>query len=179
MLITLGITAMCPFMCINFLEISFAEMPQSEPYEVIGWRDPSETTAANNTAVNQPPEVVRIFSLSTPSADESQLIELIEQLGGQISDNTKFDSKCTHLVAERPTRSERALSSISAGKWFMCPEYIHKSVEHGSFLNVSVNLKMFVCTFDGMMVANQFHCLFLVCVYVPRKNHLNGAIRQR
>lgn len=114
-------------------------MPHSEGYEVIGWRDPSETIPGAST-VDEPAKVVRIFAISSPTGDiDAEIIAHIEMLGGQISsEGTKFDANCTHLVTARPTRSEKSLSCIAAGKWFMCPEYVFKSAEHGSFLDVNV-----------------------------------------
>lgn len=108
-------------------------------HEVVGWRDPSESTVDRTSMGEDPPKVTRIFTLSCPSEDlKNQLIKLINKLGGKISEDiTKFDSQCTHLLSEKPSRSEKVLSCIAAGKWFLSPEYILKSGENGAFLDVS------------------------------------------
>lgn len=121
---------------------SSLEMPHSEQHEVIGWRDPSESASDSTTVAGNAAKVVRIFSISSTSEDlKAQLIEQIQRLGGKVSENmSKFDNECTHMLCERPCRSEKVLSCISAGKWFMCYEYIFKSAENGSFVDVSMDL---------------------------------------
>lgn len=108
-------------------------------HEVVGWRDPSEGTLDRLTMDVDPPKVTRTFTLSCVSEDlKNQLMKLITKLGGKISDDiSKYDKQCTHILLERPTRSEKVLSCIAAGKWCMCPEYIFKSAENGAFLDVS------------------------------------------
>lgn len=108
-------------------------------HEVVGWRDPSEATVSRMTMDVDPPKVTRIFTLSCPSEElRNELIMFINQLGGKVSEDiAKFDNQCTHILSERPSRSEKVLSCIAAGKWFMCPDYILKSVKNGAFLDVS------------------------------------------
>lgn len=114
------------------------EMINTEQHEVIGWRDPSEiveNTPKRNVKVKNPP--CFLISCTNESTKEA-LIKKIETLGGITCENhLKYDSKCTHLICERPGRSEKVLSSTAAGKWVLDLNYIHKSADANRFLDVS------------------------------------------
>lgn len=113
-------------------------MINTEPLEVIGWRDPSETvdsTPKRNVKVKGVP----CFSISCSSEEvKNLLIKRITSLNGKVCENlVKYDSKCTHFVCEKPSRSEKMMSCIAAGKWVLGLSYIHKSYEANHFLEVS------------------------------------------
>lgn len=62
----------------------------------------------------------------------------IVELNGTICENRSgYDPTCTHVVCEKPSRSEKIFSAIAAGKWLVSPKYITESAEAGHFLNVS------------------------------------------
>lgn len=68
-----------------------------------------------------------------------RIMTLIVELKGTICENRSgYDPTCTHVVCEKPSRSEKIFSAIAAGKWLLAPKYILESAEAGYFLNVSV-----------------------------------------
>lgn len=114
------------------------EMINTEQHEVIGWRDPSETV--DRTPIrNVKAKVVPCFSIScTTDESKNQLIKQITSLKGKVCENlVKYDSKCTHFICEKPSRSEKMMSCMAAGKWVLGLEYISKSYEAKRFLDVS------------------------------------------
>lgn len=46
-----------------------------------------------------------------------------------------YNVTCTHVVCEKPSRSQRIYSAIAAGKWMLSMKYISDSMEAGYFLN--------------------------------------------
>jgi hypothetical protein len=41
----------------------------------------------------------------------------IRRLGGTVLEQQEFDASCTHVIVERPSRSEKYLAGCAAGKW--------------------------------------------------------------
>lgn len=120
-----------------FLLAFRAEIINTEQHEVIGWRDPSEVVE-DTPKRNPRPKNVPCFSISCTSDDvKNQIVKQIQALKGKVCDNLiKYDSACTHFVCEKPSRSEKMLSCVSAGKWVLGLSYIQKSFEANQFLNV-------------------------------------------
>lgn len=113
-------------------------MINTEQHEVIGWRDPSETVDST------PKRSVKIkgipcFSISCVSEEtKNSLIKRIISLNGKVCENlVKYDNKCTHFLCEKPSRSEKMMSCVAAGKWVLELSYIYKSYEANRFLDVS------------------------------------------
>lgn len=110
----------------------------TEQVEVIGWRDPSETvedTPKRNAKAKSTP----FFMISCYNDDiRAQIINQINALKGKVCENlAKYDSACTHFICEKPSRSEKMLSCVAAGKWVLGMSYIQKSYEANYFLDVS------------------------------------------
>lgn len=122
---------------IRFFISILLEIINSEQHEVIGWRDPSEVV--DDTPKRNPkPKNTPVFSISCPDDTRIKIVEKIIALNGKVCDNLqKYDSSCTHFVCEKPSRSEKFLSCVAAGKWVLGLDYIHKSYEAKRFLNVS------------------------------------------
>lgn len=118
-------------------------MINTEQHEVIGWRDPSETVDDTPKRNVKNPKGVPCFSISCHSEDvKNVLVKRITSLNGKVCENlVKYDSKCTHFICEKPSRSEKMMSCMAAGKWVLGLNYIYKSYEAKQFLNVSkINL---------------------------------------
>lgn len=130
---------LCNFHLENAQNLSIStEMINSEQHEVIGWRDPSEFVEDTPKRKSKP-DNTPYFSISC-SSDEarSKIIKQIIALNGKVCENLmKYDSKCTHFVCEKPSRSEKMLSCVAAGKWVLGLSYIQESYEAKRFLNVS------------------------------------------
>jgi len=65
-----------------------------------------------------------------------------------VSTDVNFDNSATHLLCVRPSRNEKMLGSIAAGKWVLHYSYLRDSEQNGKFLDVSTvpglkNLKKF------------------------------------
>ncbi|XP_055297166.1 DNA topoisomerase 2-binding protein 1-A [Sitodiplosis mosellana] len=113
-----------------------SEMMNTEQHEVIGWRDPSEVIE-DTPKRNARPKSVPCFSISCTSDDlKNKLLKQIQALKGKVCGNLmKYDSACTHFVCEKPSRSEKMLSCVAAGKWVLGLSYIEKSYEANKFLD--------------------------------------------
>ncbi|CAG9782681.1 unnamed protein product [Diatraea saccharalis] len=64
----------------------------------------------------------------------AKIVEMIQYLGGEVSDGAELDPDVTHLLCAAPGRSEKMLGSIAAGKWVLHPAYVVRSRMHGKFL---------------------------------------------
>lgn len=133
------------------------EMINTEQHEVIGWRDPSEMVE-DTPKRNPKPKNVPCFSISCNTDEmKNRLIAQIMQLNGKVCENLlKYDSSCTHFVCEKPSRSEKMLSCVAAGKWVLSLSYIQKSFEAKRFVNVIAILHIFRMLFisiDGKLMA--------------------------
>nr|CAD7437710.1 unnamed protein product [Timema bartmani] len=78
----------------------------------------------------------RVFVLSSIESNQARehYASIIVALGGQVSDKPSFDPATTHLVCDRPVRSEKLLANIAAGNWVLHTSYLFKSHEEGHFL---------------------------------------------
>lgn len=113
-------------------------MLNTEQHEVIGWRDPSEVVE-DTPKRNQRPKSMPCFSISCTSDEiRIKVIKQIQKLNGKVCEQLiKYDARCTHFVCEKPSRSEKMLSCVAAGKWVLGLSYIQRSYEENRFLNVS------------------------------------------
>eukprot|EP00118_Oscarella_pearsei_P004465 m.19150 g.19150 ORF g.19150 m.19150 type:complete len:1238 (+) comp27800_c0_seq1:76-3789(+) len=59
---------------------------------------------------------------------------VLESLGGKFHDTDCFVSSATHLIAARPTRSEKFLAMMAAGKWILHKSFIEASREEGRYV---------------------------------------------
>lgn len=64
-------------------------------------------------------------------------MEMIEYLGGSVSEQAEVDPTATHLLCAAPGRSEKMLGSVAAGRWVLHPAYVARSRTVGKFLPVS------------------------------------------
>ncbi|XP_075693307.1 SMC5-SMC6 complex localization factor protein 1 isoform X2 [Rhinoderma darwinii] len=65
--------------------------------------------------------------------EKETLIHLLCNLPCVFIDSEKFEN-CTHLIAKRPSRSEKWLAACAAGKWVLTKEYVINSAESGRWL---------------------------------------------
>lgn len=112
-------------------------MINTEQHEVIGWRDPSETVDSTPKR-GVKAKGIPCFSISCLNEDlKNTLIKRIISLNGKVCENLlKYDNKCTHFICEKPSRSEKMMSCVAAGKWVLGINYIIKSYEANRFLDV-------------------------------------------
>ncbi|XP_012219736.2 DNA topoisomerase 2-binding protein 1 isoform X1 [Linepithema humile] len=125
----------------------------SQPIDAIVWEDPDHpkqlTIQINKndhssmdveecieavTEYEDEPQITRKFMLSGIK-DRNIYEQVIKQLGGDVSTCTNFDNSATHLLCIRPSRNEKMLSSIAAGKWVLHCSYLRDSDRAGKFLN--------------------------------------------
>ncbi|XP_044736060.1 DNA topoisomerase 2-binding protein 1 isoform X2 [Chrysoperla carnea] len=123
-------------------EPTLTRMPVESQSETIGWEDPLEADNHENLSpsVHKPESsfiLPRRFMLSQiPTTDRQKYIELIESVGGIISDQiTLFDEASTHLICPTLSRNEKMLASVAAGKWVLHTSYLEDSAKAGHFLN--------------------------------------------
>lgn len=119
------------------LQMISSELVSTEQHEVIGWRDPSEVFA-DTPKHNSKPKNMRCFSISCSNdMVKTKIIKQIHSLGGKVCENlANYDNSCTHFICEKPSRSEKMLSCVAAGKWVLGLKYIEKSYDANQFLDV-------------------------------------------
>ncbi|XP_035738544.1 DNA topoisomerase 2-binding protein 1-A-like isoform X1 [Vespa mandarinia] len=132
----------------------------SQP-DTVGWEDPDHRTlirpstiydesnenedTRNNDYTNQDitledrddrsqPLIKRKFMLSG-IRDRATYEEVIRNLGGDVVNDGSFDPSATHLMCLRPSRNEKMLGSIAAGKWVLHCMYLRDSEANGNFLD--------------------------------------------
>ncbi|KFM76257.1 DNA topoisomerase 2-binding protein 1-B, partial [Stegodyphus mimosarum] len=69
-----------------------------------------------------------------PEPEKTNYIEIIQNLGGTVSDEKTFDLTATHLILRNPIKNEKLLSSIASGKWILHPDYLKESEVQKRFL---------------------------------------------
>lgn len=79
----------------------------------------------------------KVFMVSGWTDKEPSVEEAVKELGGTISTEGHYDSKATHMLAVKVSRSEKMLGSVAAGKWVLHPNYVVASVEAGRWLEES------------------------------------------
>lgn len=108
----------------------------TEPFDAVVWRDP---------AVHEPNRFRRMmqhrgtakFNISCVDAVRLERIAAaIVRLGGEVCDNRNgYDPTCTHVLCEKPSRSEKIFSAIAAGKWLLTLRYVEDSEQADGFLD--------------------------------------------
>ncbi|XP_040277481.1 SMC5-SMC6 complex localization factor protein 1 [Bufo bufo] len=83
-------------------------------------------------AVTQNKRIVQLTGFR--DVERETLIQLVRRLPCVCIDSEKFEN-CTHLIAERPNRSEKWLAACAAGKWVLTKEYVINSAESGRWLD--------------------------------------------
>lgn len=103
----------------------------TQPFEL-----PTETENEQNSDEEQlPPAPRRLFVLSNIDDERDELVAVIASLGGEVlSDVTPA---MTHLITPRPSRSEKHLTALAAGKWVLPPVYLWRCHEAGTFIEES------------------------------------------
>ncbi|KAK0078812.1 hypothetical protein PV325_002080 [Microctonus aethiopoides] len=118
-------------------------MPSTQP-ESVCWEDPKRI--AKDTQEKLPLDIVeeisteidpprkRKFMLSG-LRDRSNYEEIIKHLGGEVSPDATFDATATHLLCVKPSRNEKMLGSIAAGKWILHCSYLRDCERAGEFID--------------------------------------------
>ncbi|BHF61715.1 DNA topoisomerase 2-binding protein 1 [Sparganum proliferum] len=82
-----------------------------------------KTEMAPPAAVNVPK--ARLFSLSGLTQEERErYANVIHELGGELDNGLAVSEATTHLILHAPTRSEKFLMSLAAGKWVLHKSYL-------------------------------------------------------
>ncbi|KAG1701352.1 DNA topoisomerase 2-binding protein 1-A [Nymphon striatum] len=104
--------------------------------DIIAGREP-EVKDESEPDITEPLQShMKYFILSGFSEEEKvKYCEIISQLEGTFIDTENFDRKATHLIANKPSKSEKFLASIAAGLWILCPTYLEQSIKEGKFLD--------------------------------------------
>ncbi|KAF2357957.1 BRCT domain [Trinorchestia longiramus] len=139
------------------------ELPTGSQCTNIAWADPSDSAArrllsasatADQTAISladdqsethdvcQAPDEDQKgtlrkrrykFLLSNMEAETSRLEQEVMMLGGEVDADVYSD--VTHVITKKPSRSERLLAAIAAGKWVLHSSYIKASLEKNGFVD--------------------------------------------
>ncbi|XP_014245567.1 DNA topoisomerase 2-binding protein 1-like isoform X2 [Cimex lectularius] len=77
----------------------------------------------------------RVFVISNiPLDTHKKLVNIIENLGGEISKKKFFDPASTHIIVDKPVRSEKLLCAIASGKWVLHMSYLMQCYQSRMFL---------------------------------------------
>ncbi|GLH09974.1 Uncharacterized protein GBIM_14988 [Gryllus bimaculatus] len=100
--------------------------------DLVEWVDPVISNQQKPTPV----------FLLTSIDNREQCEEMIRSLGGivcspqiSVSNSVSFEQNATHLLCQQPSRNEKVLTSIAAGKWVLEKLYLEDSKREGHFLN--------------------------------------------
>ncbi|GIY17018.1 DNA topoisomerase 2-binding protein 1-A [Caerostris extrusa] len=91
-----------------------------------------------NTDLQEKTRVRKFMFTNIPDPKKIKFIEIIKELGGEVSDEKAFDITCTHLILEKPIKNEKLLSSVASGKWVL----------HSQYLTACENQKKFIAEED-------------------------------
>lgn len=111
---------------------------------MVGWCDPNDVVESTPVRHGKKSKVpcFMLTSNFTPcegsQSDEirKKLIDQIKLLNGKVCEKANYDESGTHLLCEKPSRTEKVLGCISAGKWVLHKDYIQKCVDAGRFIDV-------------------------------------------
>ncbi|XP_043541696.1 SMC5-SMC6 complex localization factor protein 1-like isoform X1 [Chiloscyllium plagiosum] len=67
--------------------------------------------------------------------EKRALVELLSQLDCIYFCEQEYKQQCTHMIASKPSRSEKFLAACAAGKWVLTQDYIIDSAKDGRWLN--------------------------------------------
>ncbi|XP_055941257.1 DNA topoisomerase 2-binding protein 1-A-like isoform X2 [Argiope bruennichi] len=70
------------------------------------------------------PDIRKFMFTNIPEPKKIRFVEIIQELGGEVSDEKAFDITATHLILEKPIKNEKLLSSVASGKWILHPQYL-------------------------------------------------------
>ncbi|KAF5302459.1 hypothetical protein FQR65_LT08549 [Abscondita terminalis] len=78
----------------------------------------------------------RVFMFSGVEQEKrSKMIAQLEKLGASVTNALTFDPTSTHLICSKPSRNEKILASMSAGKWILHECYVEQCALEGKFLD--------------------------------------------
>lgn len=121
----------CPVQCPTDTEVN-------EPEFLVGWAEPNEVVpftspSASKEATNRP---LPYFITSGLELDSSTLMNMVRELGGDVQEKKgDYDAKCTHVICFKPSRVEKVLCAMAAGKWIVSLKYIEDSYQAKKYLD--------------------------------------------
>eukprot|EP00002_Diphylleia_rotans_P037777 TRINITY_DN8484_c0_g1_i3.p1 TRINITY_DN8484_c0_g1~~TRINITY_DN8484_c0_g1_i3.p1 ORF type:complete len:847 (+),score=115.92 TRINITY_DN8484_c0_g1_i3:54-2594(+) len=86
--------------------------------------------AAKRTRHNAFRFMISGFQLS----EKSDIAMLSKKLGAEVIEDQNFNVRCTHIISNTPTRSQKYLGALSCGRWILRKDYIYESSKSGYFL---------------------------------------------
>ncbi|XP_027237421.2 DNA topoisomerase 2-binding protein 1 isoform X2 [Penaeus vannamei] len=69
-----------------------------------------------------------------PEDEKNRYSDIVESLGGLLSQEQNHDPKGTHVVTAKPSRSEKHLAAIASGKWMLYISFLEESMKLGHFV---------------------------------------------
>ena len=87
----------------------------------------SESSSTSSTS-----DSPRVLITGLKRLQTRQLGELVEGLGGQV---VTTSNQCTHLVADRVSRTAKFLTTVSVARHVVTPQWIEESSKEGKFLD--------------------------------------------
>ena len=126
---------------IELLQSGRSSVPTPTPTPTPG-SDSSMQQAAEPQQAQRSPKRARtsgsnyqILLSALNKSEKTQLTTMIKDLEGTSLDSATWDSKCTHLIAGNPNRSEKYLAACASGVWVLHPSFVTASQQAGYFVN--------------------------------------------
>ncbi|XP_059825303.1 SMC5-SMC6 complex localization factor protein 1 [Hypanus sabinus] len=77
--------------------------------------------------------IIQLAGFKQP--EKGELTKLLTQLDCDYFHGHEYKQHCTHMIAKKPSRSEKILAACAAGKWVLTKDYISDSAKNGRWLN--------------------------------------------
>uniref|UniRef100_UPI00398F206B SMC5-SMC6 complex localization factor protein 1 n=1 Tax=Pristiophorus japonicus TaxID=55135 RepID=UPI00398F206B len=68
-------------------------------------------------------------------SEKGAIVKLLIQLDCIYFHEQEYKQQCTHMIANKPSQSEKFLAACAAGKWVLTKDYIIDSAKNGRWLN--------------------------------------------
>lgn len=69
-----------------------------------------------------------------------EIVDQLTKLGAVVSELSSYDPASTHLVCPKPSRNEKTLACMAAGKWILHTSYVTESYKANKLLEVGKQL---------------------------------------
>lgn len=110
--------------------------PETKDTEImVVWAEPSEVVPFKTPPHTKGRSVQRRNFITSGCEVDDELVRCIEELGGELQKDSKYDSCFTHVLCQKLGRVEKVLCAMAAGKWIISVQYVEDSYRAKMFLD--------------------------------------------
>ncbi|RXG69249.1 DNA topoisomerase 2-binding protein 1 [Armadillidium vulgare] len=92
----------------------------------------SSNTAHSESVEESPKYIIALSGMS--DEDKEKYTNIVNCLRGSTIDGKHFDPSITHIISQKPSRSEKHLAAIASGKWILYRSFLDFSEKAGHFV---------------------------------------------